>query len=140
MNIDKLFRLSLIAYIFFSVSSVVAGFYSSYLLSLNLQNHINAQAEESILFPRVIIFLLMIPAFLMFIASLVGLFRWKLWGRKIFLFSNIFLYCFLPFIGPFVLSGTDHFFQHIGSALIGLILGLAYFSPVAQRFENHATS
>jgi hypothetical protein len=67
----------------------------------------------------------------------VGLYRFRRWGRTLFLCSCVVGYSALPFVfgGPVTTTRVAHVFYALGSLLNGFTLALAYFSPLARFFE-----
>lgn len=71
---------------------------------------------------------------LAWLASLVGLFLYKPWGRTLSLYSTFAALLVTPFIGVLLSSGIESALFDASSMVWGAVLALSYFSPVSDRF------
>lgn len=92
--------------------------------------------EMAIAFFAVLLLIVYIPAV---IASWVGLFNYKAWGRWLYLATTVFEYVlFLP-LSIFDLSwtwGLESSLHELASTISGAILTIAYLTPLANRFTE----
>ena len=70
------------------------------------------------------------------LVGLVGLFRFRSWGRTLSLWSTMAALLIYPFIGSSLYWGVETALSDACSLVWGGILALAYFSPVSARFER----
>ena len=70
------------------------------------------------------------------IVCLVGLLKFKSWGRKLYLASFLLMLPLYPLMGIYVSSGLGQLFADVAMILSGVILALIYYSPVAKYFET----
>ncbi len=89
-------------------------------------------SENSEMFFYVIIGLAIVLA----IASVVGILRFKNWGRHLYLAGFILLIPLYPYMGITVYSGWGQAFYDASMLLSGALLALMYYSPVAAYFET----
>lgn len=68
------------------------------------------------------------------VVGLVGLFRFRPWGRSISLYSTLAGLAVYPFLGNSLSSAWEDVFYESSMMLWGAILALAYYSPVSARF------
>lgn len=68
------------------------------------------------------------------IVGLVGLFRYRAWGRSLSLYTTLAGLAASPFLGPSLSSGLEASLSEAATMLLGAILALSYFSPVSKRF------
>jgi hypothetical protein len=69
------------------------------------------------------------------VAGLIGLFRFKRWGRALSLYSTVAGLCLYLFAGPTIQSPIENVFIELSTLLWGAILALSYGSPIARRFD-----
>lgn len=68
-------------------------------------------------------------------AGAVGLFLFKRWGRFLCVLATVLGLPLYPMLGAVVESGWSALFMYLSAVSWGLLLGLAYHSPVANRFS-----
>ena len=76
-----------------------------------------------------------IPLLAAIVAGLVGLFRFKRWGRALSLYSTVAGLCLHLLIGPTLQSPIENVLIELCTLLWGAILALSYWSPTARRFD-----
>lgn len=70
------------------------------------------------------------------IVSFVGLLLFKSWARHVYLAGFVAAFSLYPYIGLAVYSGVAQILYDLSMVLSGVILSLAYYSPVAEYFEE----
>ena len=68
------------------------------------------------------------------LVGLVGLFRFKVWGRSLSLYSTVASVLVYPLMGSSLSWGVESSLYESSTMLWGAILAIAYFSPVSARF------
>jgi len=68
------------------------------------------------------------------LVGLVGLFRFKAWGRTVSLYATPAALVVEACAGATLSSGVENALLGAASMLWGAVLALAYFSPVRSRF------
>ena len=68
------------------------------------------------------------------VVGLIGLFRFKGWGRSVSLYSTLAALLAAPLAGSSLYWGLESGLYEASGMLWGAILALAYFSPVSARF------
>ena len=71
---------------------------------------------------------------LAWLVGLVGLFRFKAWGRSFSLYSTLAFLMVSPLAGSSLYWGLESGLSEASAITWGAILALAYFSPVSERF------
>lgn len=69
------------------------------------------------------------------LASIVGLWMFKPWGRTLSLLSTIATLTIATFFGPTLLSGLENALYEAAALCWGAVLALAYYSRIRERFE-----
>lgn len=117
-----------------TLASIVAGFFPTYSDALA-----TAYAGE----PEVWLFrntwtavMVISPLLCAWLAGLIGLFFFKRWARSLSLALTFLGLAILVSLGPTLLSSLESSLLEASSMLWGVILALAYFSPVSARFER----
>lgn len=76
-----------------------------------------------------------IIAFVAYLVSSIGLLkRWK-WSRNVYLLSNIIGPVLALFLGPLVMAPGENLLGSMNVVLIGVTIGILYFSPVKEAFR-----
>jgi hypothetical protein len=82
----------------------------------------------------IVALVLALPALAALIASLVGLFMFKKWAAWLYLGISVLFALFL-LVEPTVESGLTAFISDLDSCLVGVILGIAFFSRALEPDE-----
>jgi len=136
VNLPTLFRWILSLSLLFALIGSVIDLGFPGLLPEELQHYLKMEHESDLVWTDFPIIALALLLLLLVIPGYVGLYLWKNWGRTLFLISGILGYGLAPFMGPYIYSGPAYFFFDLSTVLFGLILGLAWFSPVAEKFKK----
>jgi hypothetical protein len=70
------------------------------------------------------------------VAALVGVYRLRAFGRRLFVLALVASLAMTPMSGPSVDSGWSQLFYQASFVLDGLLLGLMYWSPLAEHFSG----
>ena len=70
------------------------------------------------------------------LASLVGLYRFRRWGRALALWSTVGLLPLLAVTGPTLSGGLESMFRDIATMLWGGLLALSWYGPVGAAFAH----
>jgi hypothetical protein len=70
------------------------------------------------------------------IAATVGLYRFRPWAPRLTLITTALTLLLTPFLGASTQSGVAVALIDLSSLLWGAVLGVAYFSPLANRFKQ----
>ena len=131
---DSRFRWLLVLYVITLFAAVGVGFvpggYSQALA--------DAYADEPLpwLFADTRVLLAVaLPLLAAFVAGLIGLFRFRRWGRALSLYTTVAGLGLYLLSGPTVQSPLENLFVELFTLLWGAILALSYWSPIASRFE-----
>ena len=69
----------------------------------------------------------------------VGLYRFDAWSRDLLIICYILSYFLSPIYGTAVQSPISGVLGSLVTLLDGVVIGMAYFSPIASRFSGKAT-
>lgn len=128
------------------VCSILLGFASS-LLDLLLPGLLSGELAAAIeneplpaLFDdqAVVVGIASVVALIAGIASTIGLFLFRHWGRSASLWLSFAALLLYPLFGATVYSGWAASLFELSSMTWGAVLALAYFSPLAARFGKAA--
>lgn len=126
----KSFRFLLLITILLNIGGYLTTNFTEKNLPLNLQTYI----LENRLCPMSqidkLFLIIATPALMAFCLSYVGLFKIKKWGRTLFLTANCIGIFSAPLAGATVYSGTADMVSTILSVSIGLVIAIAYFTPL----------
>jgi hypothetical protein len=70
------------------------------------------------------------------IVATIGLYRFRPWAPRLTLITTALTLLLTPFLGTFTQSGVAVALMELSSLLWGAVLSIAYFSPLANRFEQ----
>lgn len=84
----------------------------------------------------IIVATLALIAGIMAVVSYVGLLLFKSWARHVYLAVFVVVFALYPFMGVTVYSGVGQIFYDLSMVLSGVVLALAYYSPVAEYYEG----
>ena len=73
-------------------------------------------------------------------ASLVGLYRFRRWGRTLALWNTIGVLPVLAMTGPILSTGLESMFREIATLLWGGMLALSWYGPVGAAFAHQDAS
>ncbi|ENW96726.1 hypothetical protein [Acinetobacter sp. NIPH 298] len=124
------FRLMLISSLLFATLSTISDAYDETSISINEALSINPQNWE-----LVIIYILLIG----FFAVLIGLFRFKEWARKLYIygFFPVLLIYLLPSFSWSFMQGIGAIFYELGNIISTLIWGIlvvpSLYQPLFQK-------
>lgn len=66
----------------------------------------------------------------------IGLFFFKKWAKKLLLISYVITLSLIPARDVYIETGWAELFFTLSTIIGGMILALAYYSPVAEAFET----
>ncbi|MBW1838998.1 MAG: hypothetical protein JRI49_03605 [Deltaproteobacteria bacterium] len=75
-------------------------------------------------------------ALVAYLISSVGLLLYKVWGRWLYLYSNIVGFVIGPLLGPMINPPFAGTLDDLSTALVGLTIGVIYFSDAKKFFEE----
>jgi len=75
-------------------------------------------------------------ALVAYLISSVGLLFYKGWGRWLYLYSNIVGFVIGPLLGPMINPPFAGTLDDLSTALVGLTIGVIYFSDAKKFFEE----
>ncbi|HEX8614112.1 MAG TPA: hypothetical protein VF800_22780 [Telluria sp.] len=134
------FRLLLSLYIILCGTALVAGFFSSSLISPAMQAAWEAEPVAWDIANLPLSISIILPLAVGSLAGLIGMFMFKSWARTFSLSCTVAGMIVLRFMGTSVLSWLDYTLVEMAAMVWGAILALAYYSPVSSRFSAARTS
>jgi hypothetical protein len=79
---------------------------------------------------------LFIPYLTVIVAGMVGMVRFRSWGRSVSFWSTVVGFSLYPFLGADLSSSWGMAFGQAGEMLWGALLALAYLSPLSREFTD----
>lgn len=70
------------------------------------------------------------------VAAAIGLYKFRSWGRTLYLFCSVISFVPLPPYEPYIGTIFSMYTYYLAVALSGFLLALLYFSPLSQYFES----
>lgn len=135
---QKLFRLLLLLFIGCTVACIVVAAvvaYGRFGYSVGLAEAYEKEPESFFLQSPWLIFGIGVPLAIAGISGVVGLYKFKPWGRSLSLYSTAIGLMLYPFLGPTLSSGLESAFVEVSNLLWGGILALSYYSPISHHFN-----
>jgi hypothetical protein len=136
------FRVLLTLYIVVMIISIPVGMLTDHwLLPHSLQDYLNAnRINHYAVHPRgleLVICVLAIPAFAGWVISIIGLYQFWPCARWLSLTTWIYMLVLMAVSPePVITSALDGALSQFQTLLIGVILGIIYFSPAADWFRK----
>lgn len=124
-------------------SSVAAGIIGIIVMVLSeaslpfeLQRYVSRQSAGPLSGRDLIVLVIWVPAMVISLIAAIGMFFFWRPARVLALIGTLLALAALPFSEPFVATGLATLFNEGASILWGMVLALAYWSPLAQRFAR----
>lgn len=137
MEIKRILRMSIFLQWIFFIMSIVARFIEKKFLSPTLINCLEEIVNKQITIFYKIIMVVGFVMFIIYFISSIGVFFYKKWSRILYLWSNIIGFVIYVFISRIKLTTKfAGIFDELSTLLIGLTLGLLYFSELKEIFKN----
>ena len=141
MNLEKIFKNTILLYFLSTVVFLVIGFTLEknflgeelYIIDSEIDLFIIPALEESIFI--LIWFLVGLVTFTINILSLYFLYYFKPIGKRLYIYSLIVLFIFIIFTKGDVISGPLQLMDYFGSLLEGIIVCFLYFTPIKEKFN-----
>jgi len=141
MNLDKIFKNTILLYVLSTVVFVVVSFTLEknflgeelYLIDSEIDLFIIPDLEETIFI--LILFLISLITFAINIISLYFLYNFKPIGKKLYVYSLAVMFILFIFNKGDVLSGPLQSIDYFGSLLEGIIICFLYLTPIKEKFN-----
>jgi len=138
MSITTLFRSVLVAGLAFAVFSSLASISLTETLPTALQGYLTELENEDISPFRAFFSLaIMVVTIPLFLASIIGLWKFKSWARIIYAVLTIFFIAVSPAItGPVVMNSWEATFSDIATLFEGVLLVMMFTGEISQKFNS----
>jgi len=133
MKVVGVFRSALIIVVLGQLAWVFAPWeqlYGDNIIAVSLVSH----AEPFV--PRRAVEFFTYVSFLGYLAACVGMFSYRAWARSLFLVMLAINAAWSVVAGLHVQSGYEAMFGYVLTVMDGLIVGLSFYSDVANRFSR----
>jgi uncharacterized membrane protein YdbT with pleckstrin-like domain len=137
MPITALFRTILIAGLMTSVISAVAGITLTDTLPAFLQEYL-IQVENEEMYDSTASILLMTTISILFIISIIGLWKFKNWARIIYIVIIILFIPLYPAMDSVIMNPWEAMFNDITLILEGVLIAMMFFSPIHEEFKTNS--
>jgi len=139
MKSTVVFKLTIVAYILTGIISVILSSVLETSLSPLLQQYL-VEYEERMEKHAVYIGFILISSFTIFVSlaiGLIGIWKFKRWGRTFFTSLIVFLYVFELLFGAVVMHPLESLFYDISTALEGAVIAMMYISgDISKKFQK----
>lgn len=130
------FRFLIILSVLCALASAFASMYAAELdTSLRLKSAFEAEPTLLSMLPLWQSAALGIVTLLLTVASTLGLYAFRRWGRALSLWSMVVVLPMTWLTGPILRTPLENALDIASSMLFGAVLALAYWSPVSARFD-----
>ena len=136
MITDNGFRVILASSVAAGIVGIIVMMLTEASLPFELQRYVSRQAAEPFSGRDVIALVIWVPAMVISLIAAIGMFFFWRPARVLALIGTVLALVALPFSEPFVATGIATLFNEGSSLLWGVVLALAYWSPLAQRFAR----
>ncbi len=136
MDSVKVLKAVIVAQWVFLILSVVVGIYEEQYLPYPLQLHLYNEAQKDLsLFESVVLAISVIFVFILLFSS-VGLYRMRAWSRKPYVITLFLGAVIYPFTDLIVYPPISSAIDYIATLLMGMTVGLIYFSEARNEFKE----
>ena len=130
------FRVVLASSVAAGIAGIIVMMLSETSLPFDLQRYVSRQSEGLFSGQDLLALIIWIPAMVVSLIAAIGMFLFWRPARVLALIGTLLALAALPFSEPFVATGLATLFNEGSSILWGMVLALAYWSPLAQRFAR----
>ncbi|MFL6519512.1 MAG: hypothetical protein ACJ8NS_04770 [Chthoniobacterales bacterium] len=134
------FKLLIVSTVLFPILTAVIGALPFTTLPIPLSEFLRSQPTGSAAmfagFPRSLILLLGIAVVIVVLAAFVGLWRFRRWGRALYVAVTVVYAVCMPLMGPLVLPASLTPLFYVGYLIQGAVIAMAYLPPVADVFAT----
>lgn len=130
------FRVVLASSVAAGIIGIIIMMLSEASLPFELQRYVSQQAAGPMSARDLAAIVIWVPAMVVTLIAAIGMFLFWRPARVLALIGTVLALVALPFSEPFVATGLATLFNEGSSILWGMVLALAYWSPVAQRFAR----
>ncbi|MEO8573695.1 MAG: hypothetical protein ABI481_06980 [Pyrinomonadaceae bacterium] len=121
-----------------TVLYVVVALASQRYLPPELSNYLDSVASTEVTVFRWAIFAITAFLFFVLIIATVGLYKFKRWGRTLFLWTNVGSLAILPAHGISIELGFVTAVQYLGVLVEGGLLFAMYLPPIGPLFDEQS--
>jgi hypothetical protein len=133
---DTGFRVVLVSSVAAGVVGLIVSTLSEASLPFELQRYLARQSSGTLSGRDLIAVVIWVPGLIVTLIAAVGMFFFWRPARVLGVIGTLLALLALPFSTPTIVSGIENFFNETSSILWGIVLGLAYWSSIATRFEK----
>lgn len=132
------FRVVLVSSVAAGIVGIIVMLLSEASLPFELQRYVSRQSAEPLSGGNLIAVVIWVPAMVITLIAAIGMFFFWRPARVLALIGTLLALAALPFSDPFVATGLATLFNEGSSILWGMVLALAYWAPLSQRFGSVA--
>lgn len=111
------------------------GYFESRSLPRDLQLYIQRNTGIAGNIAEIAILLAEVAAFTAYLISTVAIVKARRWSRRLFFYSTVSAVILSFFTGPHISGPVSNTLNQLGVLLMGMTLGLLYFSPLEEQFD-----
>ncbi|HWT03725.1 MAG TPA: hypothetical protein VN256_25980 [Pyrinomonadaceae bacterium] len=117
------------------ITGVAVSLATERFLPAELRAYLHARENDAFTQGRVVLDVIGVLFIIFTVALSVGLFRFRLWAKKLLPLSYVLGILLIPAMGANVQTGWASLTFYLCSLVDGVILALVYFSPLKEEFE-----
>ena len=138
MNMDskQILRNLIIAQWIVLFAAIFIGVIERQYLPDSLRTYLEEIAKTDMTLAETANLSIILIALVAYLISSVGLLFYKGWGRWLYLYSNIVGFVIGPLLGPMINPPFAGTLDDLSTALVGLTIGVIYFSDAKKFFEE----
>jgi len=130
------FRVILASSVAAGIVGIIVTMLSEASLPFELQSYMSRQSDAPFSEQDMLGFVIWVPAMVISLIAAIGMFLFWRPARVLALIGTLLALAALPLSESFVATGLATLFNKGSSILWGMVLALAYWSPLAQRFAR----
>ena len=140
MNSEKLIRISIIIQLVLLLLSMIIGLFEGHHLPPLLNEYLSLKENAELSSVQSIALIFGVIALLGYFIACIGVFKFKIWSRSLYLWSNVLGLLSLPFWGITIMTPFSYLCDEGATVLIGITIAFLYFSESKEQFEKPLTS
>ncbi len=133
---SRLFRQLILAWWSLGIVCIAVTLITQRFLPTELVNYLDSVGKRDPTFIEWTAIGLGLGLFLVVVVASVGVFRFRRWGRSLFLWSHVLVLIPSVLVGESIMSGWAATFNYLYSILTGGILFTMFLPPIALFFEE----
>lgn len=116
-------------------ATIIIGLVEEQYLNDSLRTYISERDNADLTRDKLFTLIIVLIFFVAYLTSSIGLLFYKKWGRWLYFYSNVCGLVLTLFMGPEIVAPISNALGELFFVLIGLTIGVIYFSDTKYLFE-----